>query len=108
MDEESKDMDPLFDCIIKNVKAPQGYVDKPLQLLISTIEANEYVGKIGIGKIERGTIARNQQVALVRRNGTIENVKVSSLYVYNGLKKVETEEAQLGDIVAVAGILILI
>jgi len=104
MDEDSKDMDPLFDCIIKNVKAPEGYLDKPLQLLISTIEANEYVGKIGIGKIERGTIARNQQVALVRRNGTIGNVKVSSLYVYNGLKKVETEEAKLGDIVAVAGI----
>jgi GTP-binding protein len=104
MNEESKTMDPLFDAIIKNVKAPEGYLDQPLQMLVSTIEANEYVGKIGIGKIERGSIKRNQQVALVRRDGSIENIKVSSLYVYKGLKKEETEEAILGDIIAVAGI----
>ena len=104
VEDESDNMEPLFESIIKNVKAPEGYLDMPLQMLISTIDYNEYVGKIGIGKIERGSIKRNQQVALIRKDGKINNVKVSSLYVYNGLKREETEEAMLGDIVAVSGI----
>lgn len=73
-------------------------------MLVTTIDSNEYVGRIAIGKIERGTIKKNQQVALIRKDGKVENVKVSSLYIYNGLKREETEEAKLGDIVAVAGI----
>ncbi|WP_416176321.1 translational GTPase TypA [Clostridium sp.] len=104
IDDESVNMDPLFDTIIKNVKAPQGYIDKPLQMLITTIDHNDYVGRIGVGKITRGTIKKNQQVALIKRDGKIENVKVSNLYVYNGLKKEETDKANLGDIVAVSGI----
>ncbi|MBU3180813.1 translational GTPase TypA [Clostridium psychrophilum] len=104
VDDASDNMEPLFESIIKNVKAPEGYLDMPLQLLVSTIDYNEYVGKIGIGKIERGKIKRNEQVALMRQDGSVKNVKVSSLYVYNGLKREETEEAILGDIVAVSGI----
>jgi GTP-binding protein TypA/BipA len=104
LEDESTDMDPLFDVIIKNVPAPQGYLDMPLQMLVTTIDYNEYVGKIGIGKIERGSIKKNQAVALIRKDGKVDNVKVSNLYVYNGLKKEETNEAQLGDIVAVSGI----
>ncbi len=104
VDQESKDLDPLFKTIIRNVKPPQGYLDAPLQMLVSTIDYNEYVGKIGIGKIERGSIKKNQQVALIIREGKTMNVKVSNLYVYNGLKKEETDEAKLGDIIAVSGI----
>lgn len=104
LDQESDNMGPLFDVIIKYVKAPVGYIDQPLQMLVTTLDSNEYVGKIAIGKIERGTIRRNQQVALIRRDGTTSNVKVSSLYVFNGLKREEVEEAKLGDIVAVSGI----
>lgn len=104
VDDVSDNMEPLFDSIVKNVKAPEGYLDMPLQLLISTIDYNEYVGKIGIGKIQRGSIKRNEQVALIAKDGTITNVKVSALFVYDGLKRVETEEAMLGDIVAVSGI----
>ncbi|QAT40106.1 translational GTPase TypA [Clostridium sp. JN-9] len=104
LEDESTNMDPLFDAIIKNVKAPEGYLDMPLQLLITTIDSNEYVGKIGIGKIERGTIKKNQNVALIRKDGKIDNVKISNLYVFNGLKREETSEAMLGDIVAVSGI----
>ncbi|MFL0268123.1 translational GTPase TypA [Candidatus Clostridium radicumherbarum] len=104
VDDESTNMDPLFDAIIKNVKAPEGYIDEPVQLLVTTLDSNEYVGKIAIGKIERGTLKRNQQVALIRRDNSISNVKISSLYVFSGLKKEEVEEAMLGDIVAVAGI----
>ncbi|MCB2292280.1 translational GTPase TypA [Clostridium algoriphilum] len=104
VDDVSDNMEPLFDSIVKNVKAPEGYLDMPLQMLISTIDYNEYVGKIGIGKIQRGSIKRNQQIALIAKDGTISNVKVSALFVYDGLKRVETEEAILGDIVAVSGI----
>jgi GTP-binding protein len=104
LNDESTNMDPLFDVIIKKVKAPEGYVDQPLQMLVTTLDSSEYVGKIAIGKIERGIIKRNQQVALMRRDGTIINVKVSNLYVFKGLKKEEVEEAKLGDIIAVSGI----
>jgi GTP-binding protein TypA/BipA len=104
LEDESTTMEPLFETIIKVVPAPAGYLDMPFQMLVTTIDYNEYVGKIGIGKIERGSIKKNQAVALIRKDGKVDNVKVSNLYVYNGLKKEETNEAQLGDIVAVSGI----
>ncbi|MCM8710465.1 translational GTPase TypA [Clostridium sp. SYSU_GA19001] len=104
LNDSSDNMEPLFDIIIKNVKAPTGYIDKPLQMLVTTLDSNEYVGKIAIGKIERGVIRRNQTAALIRRDGSIRNVKISNLYVFKGLKKEEVEEAKIGDIVAVSGI----
>lgn len=104
LEDESSDMEPLFKTIIKYVEPPKGYLDAPLQMLVTTLEANDYVGKIAIGKIERGKIGKNQIVSLIRRDGTISNVKISNLYEYNGLKKEETNEAYLGDIVAVSGI----
>ncbi|AYD40131.1 translational GTPase TypA [Clostridium fermenticellae] len=104
LEDDSKTMEPLFDAIIKNVPAPEGHLNMPLQLLITTVDYNEYVGKIGIGKIERGSIDKNEQVVLIRKDGKVENVKVSNLYVYSGLKKQEVNEAKLGDIVAVSGI----
>lgn len=104
LEDESSDMEPLFKTIIKYVEPPKGYLDAPLQMLVTTLEANDYVGKIAIGKIERGKISKNQIVSLIRRDGTISNVKISNLYEYNGLKKEETNEAYLGDIVAVSGI----
>ncbi|MDP4145390.1 MAG: translational GTPase TypA [Bacillota bacterium] len=103
-DDESDTMAPLFETIIKNVNPPSGEIDGPLQMLVSTIDANEYVGRIAIGKIERGSIKKNQQVALIRRDGHIDNVRVTNVYVFEGLKKIETNEAKLGDIVAIAGV----
>ncbi|HEY5560510.1 MAG TPA: translational GTPase TypA [Clostridiaceae bacterium] len=102
--DESNDLTPLFNTIIDHVAPPEGYVDKPFQMLVTTIDSNEYVGKIAVGKIERGSIKRNQQVMLIRRDGQMSQVKVTSIYVYTGLKKEETEEAFLGDIIAIAGI----
>lgn len=104
LEDEAENMIPLFDTIIKNVKAPEGYIDKPFQILITTIDSNEYVGRIGVGKVERGVVKRNQQAALMRKDGKIDNVKISKLYTYSGLQREETEEAKIGDIVAVAGI----
>lgn len=105
-EEKNDNMEPLFEAIIKNVKAPEGYLDEPLQMLVTTIDSNEYVGRIAIGKIERGIIRRNQPVVLISsKDQSVVNAKISTLYVYNGLRREETEEAKIGDIVAISGIL---
>ena len=98
------DMIPLLDMVIKRVKAPEGYIDKPLQLLITTIDSNEYVGRIAIGKVQRGVIKKNENVVLMSRTGENKNAKISNLYVYNGTAREDVEEAKLGDIVALSGI----
>ena len=82
---------PLFNIIIEKVEPPTGYLDRPLQLLVTTIDTNDYVGRICIGKIERGVIKKNQNVAIIHKDGSSHNVKVSGLYVYDGLKRVEVE-----------------
>ncbi len=104
LEDEPVDMVPLFEAIIETVHPPKGYIDEPLQMLVTSIDYNEYVGKIGIGKIERGTIRKNQTVAQMSKDGSKKNVKVSNVYTYDGLKRVEVEEAKLGDIIAISGI----
>ncbi|MEW8993379.1 translational GTPase TypA [Clostridium sp.] len=104
LEDKPVDMVPLFEAIIENVHPPKGYIDEPLQMLVTSIDYNEYVGKIGIGKIERGTIKKNQTVAQMSKDGAKKNVKVSNVYTYDGLKRVEVEEAKLGDIIAISGI----
>ncbi|WP_029453351.1 translational GTPase TypA [Clostridium algidicarnis] len=106
LDPEDGNMDmlPLLDMVIKRVKAPEGYIDKPLQLLITTIDSNEYVGRIAIGKVQRGVIKKNENVVLMSRTGENKNAKISNLYVYNGTAREDVEEAKLGDIVALSGI----
>lgn len=104
MEEESEDLKPLFETIINHVPAPSGYMDEPLQMLVTTIDSNEYVGRIAIGKIARGRIKKNQQVAICGSEGDVRTAKVVTLYTFNGLKREEVLEASLGDIVAVSGI----
>ena len=104
LNDESSDMKPLFDAIIDTVPEPSGSVEEPLQLLVSNIDYDEYTGRIGIGKIERGVIHNGEQVALCKKDGTVQNIKIGKLYTYSGLKRVETDEAQCGDIVAVTGL----
>ena len=98
------DMRPVFDSIIKEIPAPKGEVDEPLQVLFSSLDYDDYVGRIGVGRIERGTIKQNQQVVLCHEDGTTSKVKVAKLYTYEGLKRVETPSAGAGDIICVAGI----
>ncbi|MGG7164409.1 translational GTPase TypA [Clostridium ihumii] len=104
LEDESDNMIPLFEAIVDYVAPPSGYIDMPMQMLVTSLDYNEYVGKIGIGKVERGIIKKNQSVAVMRKDGTTKNVKISNLYVYDGLKREETDEAKLGDIVAISGI----
>ena len=104
LDNPKDNMKDLFDTIINHVEPPKGYLDESLQMLVTTLDTSEYVGKISIGKISRGKVRKNQQAAIVRQDGKIDNFKVSVFYTYDGLKRQEVEEASLGDIVAISGI----
>ncbi|MCF0148367.1 MAG: translational GTPase TypA [Clostridium sp.] len=100
----NNDMIPLFETILENVEPPKGDIEGPLQMLVTTLDSSEYVGRIAIGKIHRGTVKKNQQVALVRNDGTTSNYRVSSIFTYNGLNREDVQEASLGEIIALSGI----
>ncbi len=106
LDDPDVDMSPLFETIINYIPAPQGDPEAPTQMLISTIDYNEYVGRIGIGKIDNGVVKVNQEVAIVNHHDPdkMRRVKIGKLYQFDGLKRVEVQEATIGDIVAVSGI----
>lgn len=105
-DEPGTDMQPLFETIIKYIPAPEGDPEAPLQTLISTIDYNEYVGRIGVGKISNGTIRVNQEAIIVNHHDPekTQKVRITKLYEYDGLNKVDVEEASMGAIVAISGI----
>lgn len=98
-------MEPLFKTIINHVEPPKGYIDGPFQMLVTTLDSNAFVGKIAIGKVHRGKVKKNQNVVLVRQDGSKSNYKITAVFGYNGLKREEIEEAGLGDIIAVSGIM---
>ena len=98
------DMRPLLDAILEHISAPDGDVDGPLQILFSSLDYDDYIGRIGVGRVERGKILRGENVVLCKQGGEQENVKISRLYQFEGLKRVEVESAAMGDIVCVSGI----
>lgn len=104
--DEHNNMTPLFDTIMNYIPAPEGEDNEDLQVLISTIDYNEYVGKIGVGKIDNGTLKVNQEVVLVNAHNQskYQKVKISQLYQFEGLDRVPVKEASFGDIVAISGI----
>ena len=106
LDDERVNMIPLFETILDYIPAPEGDPEKPTQVLISTIDYNEYVGRIGVGKVDNGSLKVNQEVALVNAHDPdkFKKVKISKLYEFDGLNKVEVNEAQIGSIVAISGI----
>ena len=106
VNDTNEDMKPLFETIIKHIPAPAGGEDAGPQVLISTIDYNEYVGRIGVGKVDNGIIKVNQEVALVNHHDPdkMKKVKIGKLYEYEGLNRVEVNEARIGSIVAISGI----
>lgn len=102
--EKGTDMRPLLDAIIENIPSPQGDVDGPAQILFSSLEYDDYVGRIGIGRVERGTVNVNQQYVLCKTDGSQKNVRLTKLYQFEGLKRAEVTSAMAGDLIAVAGI----
>ncbi|HEX2927459.1 MAG TPA: translational GTPase TypA [Ruminiclostridium sp.] len=101
---ERKDLKPLFDVIIDKVPSPQGDLNGTLQLLVSNIDYDEYVGRIAIGRVERGSVKLGQPAIICKKEGNQLNARITKLYCYEGLKRIETAEAKLGDIVAVSGV----
>ena len=103
---KGKDMTPLFDTILEHIPAPTGDPDAGTQILISTIDYNEYVGRIGVGKVDNGSVKVNQEVVIVNHHDPdkMQKVKVSKLYEFDALNKVEVKEAGIGSIVAISGI----
>lgn len=102
-DEPGTDMTPLFEAILKYIPAPKGDLNGPAQVLFSNIDYDDYVGRIGIGRVERGSIKVGQNMTLCHRDGTTHNERITKLYQFEGLKRVEVEGAKLGDLVAVSG-----
>jgi GTP-binding protein len=103
LDDESEDMQPLFEGILRHVPPPVGDAEKPLQLQVTTLDYSEYLGRIVIGKIHNGTIRMGQQAALIKEDGSIVKAKITKLLGFEGLKRLEIEEATAGNIVAVTG-----
>ena len=106
LDDPNVDMSPLFQAIIDHIPAPEGDPDAGTQVLISTIDYNEYVGRIGVGKVDNGVIRVNQDCALVNHHDPdkMRRVKIGKLYEFDGLNRVEVQEAKIGSIVAISGI----
>ncbi len=106
LDDEKKDMTPLFETIVNYIPAPTGDPDASTQVLISTIDYNEYVGRIGIGKVDNGCLKVNQEAVVVNHHDPdkLEKVRISKLYEFDGLNKVDVSEAKIGSIVAISGI----
>ena len=102
--EHGDNMNPLLDTILQEIPAPQGEVDEPLQAIICNVDYDEYVGRIGIGRIVRGKIADGQPVTIVHTDKTTTNARVGKLYQFQGLKRVEVDSAEMGDIIAISGI----
>src|SRR3989454_1809440 len=102
--DSSKNLKPLFDQIIETIPAPSAVRDDSLQLLVANVDYNEYVGRLAIGRIFSGEIARNQEIVIAGRNGSLEKTRVKELYVFEGLKRESAESASVGEIVALAGV----
>ena len=106
LDDTNNDMEPLFETIVKHIPAPEGDPEAPTQVLISTIDYNEFVGRIGVGKIDNGSLKVNQECVLVNHHDPdkFKKIKIGKLYEFDGLKRGEVQKAEIGSIVAISGI----
>ncbi len=104
MEDDSTSLKPMFDQIIESIPAPKEIRDDSLQLLVTNIDYNEYIGRIGIGRIFSGTIKKNDEVGISKRDGTLEKTRIKELYVFEGLEREKVKEAGVGEIVAIAGV----
>ncbi len=102
--ESGTDLKPLFEMIVNEIDPPKGEIEAPLQLLFSNIEYDDYLGRMGVGRVERGKVRAGQSVALCHSDGSNSVVKISKIFIFEGLKRIEVEEACFGDIIQVSGI----
>jgi GTP-binding protein len=103
LDDPSTTLEPLFETILASVPPPPGDTASPFQMLVTTIDYNDYLGRLGIGRIHRGVIRLGGPMKIIHRDGAVEDARVTKIYTFEGLKRVETNEAAAGDIIAIAG-----
>jgi GTP-binding protein len=103
LEDESANLVPLFDAIVTHVPPPEGDVTSPFQMLVTTIDYNDYLGRLGIGRIHRGTINLGSPMKIIHRNGEAEAARVTKIYSFDGLKRIEVQTASAGDIIAISG-----
>jgi len=103
LNDPSTTLEPLFDAILQSVPPPPGDTAAPFQMLVTTIDYNDYLGRLGIGRIHRGTIRFGSPMNVIHRDGTMEDARVTTIYTFDGLKRIEVHEARAGDIIALAG-----
>ncbi|MDR1773457.1 MAG: translational GTPase TypA [Clostridioides sp.] len=104
LDDESTDLSPLFETIVKQVDAYPDYDEEPLQFQVSSLAYDDYIGRLGIGRVYKGTLKNGQQVSICKHDGSVEKGKISKVSVYEGLKQIESDEIKSGDLAVIAGI----
>ena len=104
MEEPGVDFRPLFDAIIEHVPAPRGKIDGPLQILVANLDSSDYLGRIAVGRVFNGTVKISDPVTVCKLDGTFHDTKITKLFAFDGLKRIEVEQAAAGDIVCIAGI----
>ncbi|MBP6671602.1 MAG: translational GTPase TypA [Bacteroidetes bacterium] len=103
LEDKGTSLEPLFDAIVSKIPPPTGDINAPFQMLVTTIDYNDYLGRLGIGKVHRGTIHMKNQMKIIHRNGVTEDARVAKMYTFEGLKRIEIEESSVGDIIAISG-----
>jgi GTP-binding protein len=103
LEDEGTSLEPLFEAIVNKIPPPPGDSELPFQMLVTTIDYNDYLGRLGIGRIHRGTIRLGSPMKIIHREGTVEDARVTKIYTFEGLKRLEVTEAHAGDIIAIAG-----